>query len=139
MAAIAAGIAGRALELANDYSTATGKYGRNLSSYQGIAFMLAEMYAKLSAPRCMLYCAAEQYDAKERGAAADVAAAKLMSTELACEICKSARQIHGANGLSADFEVDRCFRDAQMLTIAEGTSEICKIIISNAVINAANK
>ena len=139
VAAIAAGIAGRALELANDYSTATGKYGRNLSSYQGIAFMLAEMYAKLSASRCMLYCAAEQYDAKERGAAADVAAAKLMSTELACEICKSARQIHGANGLSADFEVDRCFRDAQMLTIAEGTSEICKIIISNAVINAANK
>ncbi len=41
VAAIAAGIAGRALELANDYSTATGKYGRNLSSYQGIAFMLA--------------------------------------------------------------------------------------------------
>lgn len=139
VASIAAGIAGRALELANDYSTATGKYGRNLSSYQGIAFMLAEMYAKLSASRCMLYCAAGQYDAKERGTAADVAAAKLMSTEFACEICKSARQIHGANGLSADFEVDRCFRDAQMLTIAEGTSEICKIIISNAVINSANK
>ncbi len=139
VSAIAAGIAGRALELANDYSTATGKYGRNLSSYQGIAFMLAEMYSKLSASRCMLYCAAEQYDAKARGAAADVAAAKLMSTELACEICKSARQIHGANGLSGDFEVDRCFRDAQMLTIAEGTSEICKIIISNAVINSANK
>lgn len=139
VASIAAGIAGRALELANDYSTATGKYGRNLSSYQGIAFMLAEMYAKLSASRCMLYCAAGQYDAKERGTAADVAAAKLMSTELACEICKSARQIHGSNGLSADFEVDRCFRDAQMLTIAEGTSEICKIIISNAVINSANK
>ena len=139
VSSIAAGIAGRALELANDYSTATGKYGRNLSSYQGIAFMLAEMYAKLSASRCMLYCAAGQYDAKERGTAADVAAAKLMSTEFACEICKSARQIHGANGLSDDFEVDRCFRDAQMLTIAEGTSEICKIIISNAVINSANK
>ena len=139
VSSIAAGIAGRALELANDYSTATGKYGRNLSSYQGIAFMLAEMYTKLSASKCMIYCAAEQYDAKERQAATDVAAAKLMSTELACEICKSARQIHGANGLSGDFEVDRCFRDAQMLTIAEGTSEICKIIISNAVINSANK
>lgn len=62
-----------------------------------------------------------------------------MSTELACEICKSARQIHGANGLPVDFEVDRSFRDAQMLTIAEDTSEICKIIISNAVINSANK
>lgn len=139
VSAIAAGISGRALELANNYSTATGKYGRNLSSYQGIAFMLAEMYTKLSASRCMIYSAAAQYDAMERHAAADVAAAKLLSTELACQICKSARQIHGANGLSSDFEVDRCFRDSQMLTIAEGTSEICKIIISNAVINAAEK
>lgn len=139
VSAIAAGIAGRALELANNYATTTGKYGRNLSSYQGIAFMLAEMYAKLSAARCMLYCAANQYDAGDNQTATDVAAAKLMSTELACEICKSARQIHGANGLSSDFEVDRCFRDAQMLTIAEGTSEICKIIISNSVINHAGR
>lgn len=139
VSATAVGIAGRALELANNYATTTGKYGRNLSSYQGIAFMLAEMYSKLSAAKCMLYCAAEQYDAKDRRAAMDIAAAKLMSTEFACEICKSARQIHGANGLSSDFEVDRCFRDAQMLTIAEGTSEICKIIVSNAVIGAADK
>ena len=65
--------------------------------------------------------------------AVSVAAAKLMSTELACEVTKSARQVHGANGLSRAFEVERCFRDAQMLTIAEGTSEICKIIISNAI------
>ncbi len=139
VSAIAAGIAGRALELANNYSTTTGKYGRNLSSYQGIAFMLAEMYTKLAASRCMIYCSAEQYDAKERQSAIDIAATKLMSTELACQVCKSARQIHGANGLSVDFEVDRCFRDAQMLTIAEGTTEICKIIVSNSVINSALK
>ena len=139
VSAIATGIAGRALELANNYSTTTGKYGRNLSSYQGIAFMLAEMYTKLAASRCMLYCSAEQYDAMERQSAIDVAATKLMSTELACQVCKSARQIHGANGLSSDFEVDRCFRDAQMLTIAEGTTEICKIIVSNSVINSALK
>ena len=89
VSAIATGIAGRALELANNYSTTTGKYGRNLSSYQGIAFMLAEMYTKLAASRCMLYCSAEQYDAKERQSAIDVAATKLMSTELACQVCKS--------------------------------------------------
>ena len=63
----------------------------------------------------------------------------LVSTGLACEICKSARQIHGANGLSSDFEVDRCFRDAQMLTIAEGTSEICKIVISNYITSRAGE
>lgn len=134
IAAVAAGISSRALELATGYSTVTGKYGRSLSSYQGISFMLAEMYAKLAASQSMVYCTAERYDSGDRRTAAEVAAAKLMSTEFACEICRSARQIHGANGLSRAAEVDRCFRDAQMLTIAEGTSEICKIIISNAVI-----
>ena len=139
VSAIAAGISSRALELANNYATVTGKYGRSLSSYQGISFMLADMYAKLSASRSMLYCAAAQYDANISGVSAEIAAAKLVSTELACEICKSARQIHGANGLSSDFEVDRCFRDAQMLTIAEGTSEICKIVISNYITSRAGE
>lgn len=134
IAAVAVGISSKALELATGYSTVTGKYGRSLSSYQGISFMLAEMYAKLAASQSMVYCTAERYDSGDRRTAAEVAAAKLMSTEFACEICRCARQIHGANGLSRTAEVDRCFRDAQMLTIAEGTSEICKIIISNAVI-----
>lgn len=138
IAAVASGISARALELASGYATVTGKYGRNLASYQGISFMLAEMYAKAAASKCMVYCAAEQYDAGERNIAANVAAAKLMSTEQACEICRSARQIHGANGLSLAFEIDRCFRDAQMLTIAEGTSEICKIIIANSVISSGS-
>ncbi len=138
ISAIAAGISSRALELANNYAAVTEKYGRSLSSYQGISFMLADMYAKLSASRSMLYCAAAQYDANASGISAEIAAAKLVSTELACEICKSARQIHGANGLSSDFEVDRCFRDAQMLTIAEGTSEICKIVISNHITSRAS-
>ena len=133
VAAIAVGIAKRSLELAAAYATNTGKYGRNLSSYQGISFMLADMYAKTAAAKSAVYSAAEQYMRHTPHAAVSVAAAKLMSTELACEITKSARQVHGANGLSRAFEVERCFRDAQMLTIAEGTSEICKIIISNAV------
>ena len=133
VAAIAVGISKRALELAAAYSTSTGKYGRNLSSYQGISFMLAEMYAKTAAAKSAVYSAAEQYMRRMPQSAVSVAAAKLMSTELACEVTKSARQVHGANGLSRAFEVERCFRDAQMLTIAEGTSEICKIIISNSI------
>lgn len=134
VAAVASGISSRALELATGYAGVTGKYGRSLSSYQGISFMLAEMYAKLAASQSMVYCAAGRYDSGDRHTAADVAAAKLMSTEFACEVSRCARQIHGAYGLSRASEVDRCFRDAQMLTIAEGTSEICKIIISSSVI-----
>ena len=133
VSAIAVGIAKRALELAAAYATSTGKYGRSLSTYQGISFALADMYAKTAGAKSAVYCAAEQYMQRAPQAAVNVAAAKLMSTELACEVTKSARQVHGANGLSRAFEVERCFRDAQMLTIAEGTSEICKIIISNAL------
>ena len=127
------GIAKRALELAAAYATSTGKYGRSLSTYQGISFALADMYAKTAGAKSAVYCAAEQYMQRTPQAAVNVAAAKLMSTELACEVTKSARQIHGANGLSRRFEVERCLRDAQMLTIAEGTSEICKIIIASSL------
>lgn len=133
VSAIAVGIAKRALELAAAYATSTGKYGRSLSTYQGISFALADMYAKTAGAKSAVYCAAEQYMQRAPQAAVNVAAAKLMSTELACEVTKSARQIHGANGLSRRFEVERCLRDAQMLTIAEGTSEICKIIIASSL------
>lgn len=133
VSAIAVGIAKRALELAAAYATSTGKYGRRLSTYQGISFALADMYAKTAGAKSAVYCAAEQYMQRAPQAAVNVAAAKLMSTELACEVTKSARQIHGANGLSRRFEVERCLRDAQMLTIAEGTSEICKIIIASSL------
>lgn len=55
---------------------------------------------------------------------------------MCCEVCKTARQVHGANGLKTGSEVERCFRDAQLLTIAEGSSEICRIVVSNALYRA---
>jgi alkylation response protein AidB-like acyl-CoA dehydrogenase len=63
----------------------------------------------------------------------EVASLKLFSTEMCCDVCKDARQIHGANGLNKNFEIERCLRDSHMLTVAEGTSEICKIVVSNAL------
>ena len=63
----------------------------------------------------------------------DVAALKMFSTERCGEICAAARQLHGAKGLTTGSEVDRCFRDAQFLTIGEGTSEICRIVVSKAL------
>lgn len=133
VSAIALGIAKRALELSIQYATVTGKYGRTLTSYQGLSFMLAEMYSKITVCRSGLYHAASLYDLRSSKLSAEVAAVKLLTTEYACDICKSARQIHGANGLSKKYEVERCFRDVQTLTIAEGTSEICKNIISNVI------
>ena len=100
VSAIAVGIAKRALELAAAYATSTGKYGRSLSTYQGISFALADMYAKTAGAKSAVYCAAEQYMQRAPQAAVNVAAAKLMSTELACEVTKSARQIPRGNLLA---------------------------------------
>ena len=60
----------------------------------------------------------------------EVAALKLFATEMCLEVCRSAVQLHGAKGLSQYTDVDRYFRDAQMLTIGEGSSEVCQIVIS---------
>lgn len=132
MAAIAAGISQAALEASIHYTSSVGQYGRSLASYQSIAFSIAEMYAKIAAARNSLYHVAALFDAR-RPCSVEAAALKLTATESCCEICAAARQIHGAAGLSREREVERLFRDAQMLTTAEGTSEICKIVISNAM------
>lgn len=132
LAAVAVGIAQRAMELAIEYSSSTGQYGRSLSTYQGISFKIADMYTKISAARNMLYHVASMCD-QHLPYTTDVAALKLFSTEMCCEVCKDARQIFGANGLSKNFEIERCLRDSHMLTVAEGTSEICKIIVSSAM------
>jgi butyryl-CoA dehydrogenase len=132
LSAVAIGIAQRAMELSTEYSSSVGQYGRSLSSYQGISFKIADMYTNIAAARYMLYHVASICD-MQVSYTAEAAALKLFSTEMCCSVCKDARQIHGANGLTRSFEVDRCFRDSQMLTIAEGTSEICKIIVSNAM------
>ena len=69
----------------------------------------------------------------------DAAAVKLFATESCREICKAACQIYGASGLQQEADTNRLLRDSEMLTIAEGTSEICKIVISNGVINSRPK
>lgn len=135
LSAVAVGIAQRALELTVDYSGRRGQYDRKLSSYQGISFVVADMYAEIALSRNMLYHVASMCE-DDLPFTTDVAALKLTATEMCCRVSKEAMQIHGANGLSGDFEVERCLRDAQMLTIAEGTSQICKIIISNSLYNS---
>lgn len=132
MAAVALGIAQAAMEASIAYTSTIGRYGRSLSSYQAIAFMVADMYTKITTARNSLYHVASLFEAG-KPVTTEVAALKLYATEMCCEVCKSARQVHGANGLKAGSEVERCFRDAQLLTIAEGSSEICRIVVSNAL------
>ena len=66
----------------------------------------------------------------QQRATMEAAALKLFASEMCLEVCHTAVQLHGAKGLSQYTDVDRYFRDAQMLTIAEGSSEVCQIVIS---------
>ena len=87
------------------------------------------MYEKIFMARNSLYTVSEMFRRQER-ATMEVAALKLFATEMCLEVCRAAVQLHGAKGLSQYTDVDRYFRDAQMLTIGEGSSEVCQIVIS---------
>lgn len=134
MAAVAVGISQAALDDSVSFAGRVGLYGRSLASHQGVSFPIADMYTKTLMARNSLYTVASVM-AAGMPHTRDVAALKLFATESAFATCKAACQIHGAHGLSAQSSVDRLFRDAHMLTVAEGTSEICRIVISGGLTN----
>lgn len=129
MAALAVGIAQGAMECAVQHSNRNGNFGRTLSSYQGISFQVARMYEKIFVARSTLYQVARLFEQGER-ATPEVAALKLFASEMCLEVTRSAVQVLGARGLVQYSDVERYFRDAQMLTIGEGSSEVCQIVIS---------
>ncbi len=134
MAAVAVGISQAALDYSTTCAGRIGLYGRSLASYQGVSFPIADMYTKTLMARNSMYTVASMM-ANGLPHTRDAAALKLFATESAFETAKAACQIHGAYGLSAQSGVDRLFRDAHMLTVAEGTSEICRIVISGGLTN----
>ena len=130
MSALAVGIAQGALECALSHTNQSGHFGRNLSSYQGISFQIARMYEQVFVARNSLYTVAEMFLSQQR-ATKEVAALKLFSAEMCLNVSRTAVQLYGAKGLSQYTDVERYFRDAQMLTIGEGSNEVCQIVISN--------
>jgi len=132
MSALAVGISQAAMEATLRSTSVIGQYGRSLSSSQAVSFKVADMYSGIAMSRNSLYHVAALMEAG-KPVTTDVAALKMFSTERCGEICAAARQLHGAKGLTTGSEVDRCFRDAQFLTIGEGTSEICRIVVSKAL------
>jgi len=129
IAAQALGIGRAALEAARDYSKERHAFGKPISGFQAIQFFLADMAVKLEASRLLTLKAA---DLKDRGQVFGPAAAmaKLHASEAANWIADKALQIHGGNGYSKEYAVERHFRDARITNIYEGTSEIQRMVIS---------
>jgi alkylation response protein AidB-like acyl-CoA dehydrogenase len=129
IAARAVGVGQAAFERAMRYSQQREAFGRPIYEHQAIQFKLAEMATKLQAARLLTYDAARRYDAGER-IDLEAGMAKLFASEAAFEVATEALRIHGGNGYTQEFDVERYFRDTPLMLIGEGTSEIQKLVIA---------
>lgn len=128
VAAGAVGVAREALELALDYAANRHQFGKSLAGFQLIQALLAESYVDVEAARRLVERAADLKDAGEDyGLASSVA--KLFATEAAKRCADRALQVHGGYGYVDDYPVQRLYRDARVLTLYEGTSEIQRLLI----------
>ncbi len=128
IAAQALGIAKEAFKRAMLYAQERKQFGRFIGDFQAIQFKLADMATKIYAGENMIYHAAWL---KQNGKPykKEAGMAKLFVTEAATEIANQAIQIHGGNGYIREYEVERLWRDAKLLEIGEGTSEVQRLVI----------
>ncbi|HSC34148.1 MAG TPA: acyl-CoA dehydrogenase [Thermodesulfobacteriota bacterium] len=129
VAAQAVGIARAALEEAVRYSKERKAFGKPISNFQGLQFMIADMATRIEASRLLTWQSAVMKDRKENYVKKS-AMAKLFSSETAMWVTTKAIQIHGGYGYTVDYPVERFFRDAKITEIYEGTSEIQRNVIA---------
>ena len=134
IAAQAVGIAEAALDESVRYSKERTQFGKTLSEFQGLQFMLADMAVDVEVAKTMLYRAAWMKDAKKRYTK-EAAIAKLFASEMAHRVCHKALQIHGGYGFIKDYKVERLYRDQRITEIYEGTSEIQRLVIARSLLS----
>lgn len=132
--ALSTGIAQGAFDESLKYSKERQAFGQPISEFQAIQFKLANMATEIEASRLLTLRAAALKDAGHRQSGFYAAMAKLYASETANKVCADAVQIHGGNGYSRDYAVERMYRDARVTTIYEGTSEIQRIVISREIL-----
>ncbi len=132
IAAMAVGIAQGAFNKALAYAKERKQFGKTLSEFQVTQFKLADMAMKIELARNMVYKAAWLKD-QGRPFTKEASMAKLYASEMAMEVADEAIQIHGGYGYMKEYEVERYMRDAKLLEIGEGTSEVQRMVISRMV------
>lgn len=130
--AMAVGIAQGAYDKTLQYAKQRKQFGSTLSSFQAIQFKLADMAMNIEVARNMVYKAAWLKD-QGRRFKKEAAMAKLFASEICMRVCDQAVQIHGGYGYMKEYEVERYFRDAKLLEIGEGTSEIQRMVIASQI------
>lgn len=131
--AITIGLAQAAFEYALNYARERKAFGKAIAEQQAIQWMLADAATEIELARTMLHKTAWL---KEQGRPyhKEAAMAKLFATEMAERVCRNAIQIHGGYGYSSEYPVERIYRDARLMTIGEGTSEIQRLVIARQIL-----
>jgi butyryl-CoA dehydrogenase len=133
IASQATGIAQGAFEAALTYARERQAFGHPIAEFQAIQFMLADMATEIDAARLLVRRAAWKQDSGARFSM-EAATAKLFASEMATRVAHKAIQIHGGNGYSREYPVERAYRDARITEIYEGTSEIQRLVIASWVL-----
>jgi alkylation response protein AidB-like acyl-CoA dehydrogenase len=127
--ALSIGLAQAALEEAKRYVHERRSFGRPLAKHQAIQWMIADAAMQIEASRLLIYQAAWLKD-QSLPYTKEAAMGKLFATEMAEQVCRNAIQILGSYGYSTEYPVERFYRDARLMTIGEGTSEVQRMVIS---------
>jgi alkylation response protein AidB-like acyl-CoA dehydrogenase len=136
IAAQAVGIAQGALEAAVGYAKQRRAFGKTISEFQAIQWMLADMQTEIEAARGLTYYAAWLRDQGSARLGPYASRAKLYASEMVNRVVYKAVQVHGSVGYSRETDVERMYRDARVITIYEGTSEIQRMLIARDLLGS---
>jgi alkylation response protein AidB-like acyl-CoA dehydrogenase len=135
----ALGIAQGAFDAALKYSTERVQFGKPISSFQGIQFMLADMATQIEAARALIYAAARQIDAGAKDITMQSSMAKMFASDMAMKVTTDAVQIFGGYGYIREYPAEKYMRDAKITQIYEGTNQIQRSIIALNLIKDLKK
>jgi butyryl-CoA dehydrogenase len=139
VAAQALGIAQGALDLAVKYAKERRQFGKAISSFQGIQWMIADMATGIEAARSLIYAVARMVDAGRTDVSKESAMAKMYASDVAMKVSTDALQIFGGYGYMKDYPIEKYMRDAKITQIYEGTNQIQRNIIALQVIKESAK
>ena len=132
----ALGIAQGALDAAIAYTKDRKQFGRSISDFQGVQFMLADMAMKVEAARLLVYTAAARAERGEKSLGFISSASKCFASDVAMEVTTDAVQLFGGAGYTTDFPVERMMRDAKITQIYEGTTQIQRVVMTRALLGS---
>ncbi len=132
IAARSVGIAARAYEEAVSYAKSRMAFGKSISEFQAIQLKIADMATDLQAARLLTYWAASEADQGKR-VDLQTAQAKVFASEVAIQNSLRAMQVHGGYGYSTEYEIERLYRDAPLMSIGEGTNDIMRMVIAKQI------